>query len=280
MTSKKGFNNIGNTCYLNSGLQMLIQNRDFCQIILTNRNVSENVKTMADFIDEYYNSKENTLTPDKIKRMVEKKKPIFKGNQQQDAAEFIVALLEILNDDVKGALHEVIELVTNTRIKCKLKSCLNIINRTEKNPFLILPIKDDFNHLDDCYRAIKVHEKLEDDEKYFCENCKKKVIASKRLEVTEWSNHVIIWLKRFTNKNGVQAKNNKDIEIPQIWRHHFKIKGAVIHNGSLNGGHYFYISKNQETGVWTEYNDASTNVIGESRAQNLLNKAYILHYER
>jgi ubiquitin C-terminal hydrolase len=77
MTSKKGFNNIGNTCYLNSGLQMLIQNRDFCQIILTNRNVSENVKTMADFIDEYYNSKENTLTPDKIKRIVEKKKAYF-----------------------------------------------------------------------------------------------------------------------------------------------------------------------------------------------------------
>ena len=30
----KGFQNIGNTCYLNAGLQMIIQNKDLCYSIL------------------------------------------------------------------------------------------------------------------------------------------------------------------------------------------------------------------------------------------------------
>ena len=30
----KGFHNIGNTCYLNAGIQMLFQNHDFVDMIL------------------------------------------------------------------------------------------------------------------------------------------------------------------------------------------------------------------------------------------------------
>ena len=54
MNTIKGFNNIGNTCYLNSGLQLLIQNTDFCEIILKNSNKSENLEIIANFIKEYY----------------------------------------------------------------------------------------------------------------------------------------------------------------------------------------------------------------------------------
>ena len=54
MNTIKGFNNIGNTCYLNSGLQLLIQNPDFCKIILQNSNKSENLQIMSNFIKEYY----------------------------------------------------------------------------------------------------------------------------------------------------------------------------------------------------------------------------------
>jgi ubiquitin C-terminal hydrolase len=288
MAKYMGFKNIGNTCYHNSGLQMLIQNKDFCQIILDNRDISKNMKTMSDFIDEYYNSKNSSITPNEIKRFVEAEKPIFKGTKQQDSFEFIIALMEILSKDLKNeSINEVFNIEMNNTIKCKRVACLKMVNSREKTPFLILPIEDnsetnkiDFKDLDDCYRGIKTHQKLEGDDKYFCENCQRKVIASKRVEVTKWSNHLIICLSRFSKKNNNLSKNNKEIEIPQDWRHNFKIKGAVIQNGDLSGGHYFYISKNQETGKWTEYNDDSTSTITESRAQNLLNKAYLLHYKK
>lgn len=276
---KKGFNNIGNTCYLNSGLQMLIQNYDFCRIIKNNKNDSQNLLTMSEFINEYYAHNNNPLTPDKIKQMVELKRKMFKGSRQHDSHEFVTTLMEILDDDTKGKINTLFEIEAKTTIKCKRLECLNISTSIEKTPFLILPIKSDSNNLDDCYRDYKVHEKLEDDNLYFCEKCNKKVIASKRLEVTKWSNHLIIQLKRFINNNNNLTKINKDIDIPLEWRHGFKISGAVIHNGGVGGGHYFYISKDMD-GVWTEYNDSSTSTISESRAQNYLNKAYLLYYVR
>jgi len=283
MAKYMGLKNMGNTCYLNAGLQMLIQNPDFCRVIRDNRNTSENLENMANFIDEYHHSKDRSIKPDKIKRIVEKKNNIFEGNGQQDSAEFIVALMEILSEDLKNeSINEIFNVETNITRKCKIKTCLNKVHITGKTPFLILPTQDDqddFKELDDCYRAIKTHEKLEGDDKYFCEKCNKKVIASERLEVTRWSNHLIIWLKRYSNKNKKQTKNDKVIKIPKDFRHKFQIKGAVIQDGSLSGGHYFYISKNKDN-EWIEYNDSSTFKITDDRAQDLLNMAYLFHYER
>lgn len=293
MAKYMGLKNMGNTCYLNAGLQMLIQNPDFCRVILDNRNTSENLKNMANFIDEYHNSEDRSIKPDKIKRIVEKKNKIFEGNGQQDSAEFIVALMEILSEDLKNeSINEIFNIETNTTFKCKIKTCLNKVHITGKTPFLILPIpevkpipkdkpipEDKTIDLTDCYRAFKAKRKLEGDDKYFCEKCNKKIIASETVEVSEWSNHLIIWLSRYSNENGKQTKNDKVIEIPQKWRHKFEIKGAVIQDGSLSGGHYFYISKNKDN-EWIEYNDSSTSKITDDRAQDLLNMAYLFHYKK
>jgi ubiquitin C-terminal hydrolase len=95
----KGFNNIGNTCYLNSGLQMLVQNKDFCKKVFINRNTSDNLRKMTDFIIEYYNTENNkSLSPNQIKGIVERIRPMFRGNRQHDSEEFIISLIEVLND--------------------------------------------------------------------------------------------------------------------------------------------------------------------------------------
>jgi ubiquitin C-terminal hydrolase len=96
----KGLNNIGNTCYLNSGLQMLIQNKDFCKRILEYKEISENFEIMSQFISNYYDSSNKSITPDKVKRIVERVKPIFRGTKQHDSEEFIISLIEILNNDI------------------------------------------------------------------------------------------------------------------------------------------------------------------------------------
>lgn len=278
MNTVKGLNNIGNTCYLNSGLQMLIQNVDFCKMILENKNKTENLTTMANFIGEYYTSTNGSITPDKIKEMVGKKNKIFRGNGQQDAAEFIIYLIDILDTDLQKKLNPLFDITTETTIKCKIRKCLRTSITKHKNPFLILPIKDECSNLDDCYREFKVHEKLEGDEMYYCENCKEKRIASRRLNVIEWSNNLIIWLKRFENNKGRLSKNNKEIEIPIDWRHDFTIKGAVIHAGGIGGGHYVYMSRNISTNEWTMCDDSSTRPIPKEHVQNLLNRAYIFNY--
>ena len=118
----KGFNNIGNTCYLNSGLQMLVQNKDFCKKVFINRNTSDNLKKMTDFIIEYYNTENNkSLTPNQIKGIVERIRPMFRGNRQHDSEEFIISLIEVLNDDI----------ILNT---IKLQNKILIDKATSKNP--------------------------------------------------------------------------------------------------------------------------------------------------
>ena len=274
----KGFNNIGNTCYLNSGLQLLIQNKAFCEIILKNSNKSENLEIMSNFIKEYYTTTDTTITPNKIREIVGNSNKIFYKNEQQDVAEFIVYLMDIIDTDLKRNLNPLFDITSVTTIKCKLLKCLKTSVTMHKNPFLILPITDECLTLDDCYRQFKVHEKLEGDDMYFCQNCREKRIASKRVHVIEWSNNLIIWLKRFENNKERLFKNNKEIEIPIDWRHDFTIKGAVIHMGQINGGHYVYMSRHVATDNWFMCDDSSITCIPKEKVQSYLNRAYIFNY--
>ena len=274
----KGFNNIGNTCYLNSSLQMLIQNIDFCEMILKNFNKSENLKNMANLIKEYYTTTNHAITPNKIKEIVGNKNKIFYGYEQQDAAEFITYLIDIINTDLKKELNQLFDITIESTIKCKLNKCLRLSITTYKIPFLILPIKNECLTLDDCYREFKIHEKLEGDNMYYCTNCEEKRIASRYLNIIEWNNNLIILLKRFENNKEKLFKNNKQLEIPIDWRHNFTIKGAVIHIGGINGGHYIYISRNLSNNIWSMCDDSSIQLIPKEKVQSYLNIGYIFNY--
>ena len=274
----KGLRNIGNTCYLNSGLQLLIQNEDFCNLIINNETKTDNLKIISDFIKEYYISSNSSVTPNEIKTIVSIKDKKFRGNDQQDSAEFIVQFLDLLNDDLKGELYKLFEITSEITIKCKLLKCLKTSINYEKIPFLILPITDNDTTLDECYKNYKVHEKLEGSDMYYCDNCKAKRIASRRIQITGWSKHLIICLKRFNNNGSRLFKNNKEISIPFEWRHNFILKGAVIHSGGIGGGHYIFMSRDLNTNIWIMYDDSSTHTIRSEQVELLLNRAYIFHY--
>jgi ubiquitin C-terminal hydrolase len=270
----KGFNNIGNTCYLNSGLQMLIQNIDLCNSIYQNKNNSNILGQIALFINEYYNSNQNAITPNYIKQLIDNRNNIFQGTTQNDAGEFLIYLLEIINDELK---YNIFEIETNITIKCKLLACLNKSSHIEKNTFLILDINDNTNTLNDCYRIYKERVKLDNDTLYYCTPCNAKRIASKRLEIIKWPNHLIIWLKRFQICGSRYNKNCKEIDIPHEWRHNYILSGIIYHSGNLFGGHYVYIGKNNNK--WYLYNDNHVSEINENQLNQFKNNAYILYYK-
>jgi ubiquitin C-terminal hydrolase len=281
----KGFKNIGNTCYLNSGLQMLVQNIDLCALILKYSGESELLKKLGEFINNYYSDSSTVLVPSEIKKIVEEKQDLFCGFGQQDSTEFIIYLLDTIDEEIKRidqlstGIKPIFGIDFNSRIKCKLRECLTIYNKKELNNFLLLDIDDECTSLEDAYRNFKSGEKLQYDDKYYCENCQAKRIASKRSSIENWPQYLFIWLKRFSQKGRRFLKNSQELDIPLEWRHGNYLQGAVIHYGNLNGGHYVYVGK--QNNKWYLFNDSNVSEITtESELKSLLANAYWLCYKK
>jgi ubiquitin C-terminal hydrolase len=275
----KGLVNLGNTCYMNSGIQFLINIPEFCNMIFQNHLQSNELDEMKTFIIKYNNQEKGSLKPKFIKKIIEKRSNIFIGFNQEDSWEFIIFLLDFFDNQIKNnVINNTLGIKINSIIKCKIAKCLNTSITENINLFLILPLKKEFTTLNDCYRNYKDREKLDGDNKYYCEKCKKKIIASKRIEVKEWPKNIMIVLKRFEQIGHNVRKNNQKINCPQEWRHGYTLNGGVYHSGSLNGGHYVYFGK--KNNQWYLFNDSSVSKLNRSEFEKIKNKAYILHYRK
>ena len=271
----KGFYNLGNTCYLNSGLQMLINIPELCNLILNHKEKTNELKYIAEFIIKYHSSDNGVMKPNKIKKIISNKNSIFSGFNQEDSQEFVIYFLDFIDEQLKNSLNDFMGIKINNLIKCKEINCLTVSKTSETKLFLMLEIKPNFETLNDCYRDYKNREKLQGDDRYYCEKCKKKRIASKRIEVTNWPTNLIIVLKRFYFNGREYEKNNQFIDIPLLWRHNYKLVGGVIHSGRLGGGHYVYFGKKKNK--WYLFDDSHINPI-KSNLDSYKNRAYLLHF--
>lgn len=273
----KGFLNLGNTCYLNSGLQLLMNIPEFCQLILNNKNISNEMSLLAEFIILYHSDNNGSLKPKFIKKIVSKRNNIFSGFSQEDSQEFLIYFLDFIDNQIKNnLLNDLLAMKINKIIKCKALSCLNKSITKENRLFLMLDIKDNFKDLNDCYRNYKIREKLEDDNRYFCEKCDKKRIASKRIEVSTWPKNLIIVFKRFQQDGYNFSKNETFLDIPNNWRHNYKLKGGILHSGRLGGGHYVYFGNYNNK--WYLFDDSHISKIKLNQLNDYKKRAYLLHY--
>ena len=69
------------------------------------------------------------------------------------------------------------------------------------------------------------------------------------------------------NRNYGTNKTNK-----------YKLSGFCIHQGSLNGGHYYAVCNNVFDKKWYEYNDSQVNNIDNELVLNY--KPYLFFYRR
>ena len=63
----KGIRNIGNSCYLNSALQMFMQNIQLCNLIIHFSKYSPKLDVLKNFIYEYHTGTDNIINPIEIK---------------------------------------------------------------------------------------------------------------------------------------------------------------------------------------------------------------------
>jgi ubiquitin C-terminal hydrolase len=249
----KGIKNIGNSCYLNSALQLLL-----------NTNMTSDNTTYNEFVNNYKYGKGNVINPINIKNIVSKVNPMFNNNNQHDSFEFLVFLLDIINN------NKPFQFTLNIDIKCKLKTCLKSRNKYEKELFLCLPLLDT---LDNSYRKFKEVESFRTDIMLECDYCNRKTPSRKMIIMDKWPNELIIVLKRFDER---MKKNNNNINIPINWRHGYQLKGFILHSGSYFGGHYVYYGKYNNQ--WFLFNDSHVDKV--NNINQILPKSYILHYQK
>ncbi len=265
-----GIYNIGNSCYLNSVIQMLFNSDGF-------KYISKGT-LFEDFINKYKNYK--IYNPAEVKLVVSKNNAMFANTNQQDSYEFLIYLFDVLDkmlgNSKNNLLYQNFGIDIKTNIKCKMSNCLKESNNKITELFLHLPITNELD-LSDSYRTYKSIEILQDDNAYYCEHCKDKIIARKNTITTKWPENLIIVLKRFDH---YMRKDNRQINIPLNWRHGYKLKGGIIHMGSYGGGHYIYFGKNNQD--WFIANDSNISKIDDidSFINNQGKQSYIVLYEK
>lgn len=251
-----GLQNNGNTCYLNSAVQLLCLNKDFESI--------ENIK----------NDPTNAIVA--IKNRLCKINKSFMGSRQHDSGEAFILLLEYYSKQLNNIKDY--EFNQITRIKCKLMKCLHEEIVNYKSNALMIDITSD--DLYQCYVDSKDSEKLQGDNSWKCPKCKKpSPLASKRFIYNDWSKYLVIGLRRFVLTPHGYKKNKNPVKVPHNWNHGFKLVGSILHHGSMNGGHYVAVGK--KNNKWYLFDDSRVKQItNEKELESYLNNSYFFLYKR
>lgn len=69
-------------------------------------------------------------------------------------------------------------------------------------------------------------------------------MAFKQMHIDKFPKIFIIHFNRFKNANGKKVKNSEPIEYHEIETFgdsQYRLKGVIVHEGSIEGGHYYAI---------------------------------------
>ena len=300
MTNKGlvGLNNQGNTCYLNSILQCMLHCKKFVIYLfnhtdsILNSNKNDLLTEFTSLVDKIWFRDNQQITPKDFLQKLSQIYSFYKIGEQQDSHECMLNIFEelekniiALNFDINqekewfsifkshNFLKEVFYGLYETEIICE-----NNHSSITKEPFVDISLSfNSESSLDDLLNNFQKNEFLDEDNKYYCEKCKKYVSANKILKIKEApSNNLIIHLKRFDNFIN---KKNDLITYPEeltINNTQYHLFGIVNHTGSLFGGHYYSYIKHIDNN-WYELNDSNVSLIDKSSVVN--KNAYLLFYQ-
>lgn len=229
-------------------------------------------------------------------RLCKKQNIYFESFQQNDASDFIRIFLDLLHDSIKRKVSiEYSGEPVTTYDKLKVKSIKKwgeyfdssysyIIEKfysqlleitscpdcdyltTNHDPVLVitLDLLEEHTSLDDCIQSYIQEHQLDEENSWKCEKCQDYVCPHKKTNFWKLSPILIFQIKQYTR----HKKLNHHIEFTETLSmdeyclsktkgNMYSLMGICIHNGGLNGGHYYAMCKNYKTDMWATYNDSS-----------------------
>ena len=282
-----GILNNGNSCYMNSGIQMLLSCKIFNNIINSDsiKFKSNILKLYKDFLNDYYNSNKyvNIIN---IKKILLSKNNNYNNNEQQDSHEFLIDFIEILENELKKENNikilnfdnkNITSIIFDTHIS-SIIYCQDTNEKSKnitKEKILSIPILNKNNiNIQNCLDEYSKIEVLKDDYKWKSDKTNNYHNAYKRLYYKCIPKYFIIQLQRFFYDS---TKNNKYVEInDEITIHDIRLslRSFIIHIGNLNYGHYICL-KNINN-IWYKCDDENIKII--NNIKEYFKYAYILLY--
>lgn len=271
---KIGLNNNGNTCYLNSCIQLITHSGEFVLKLYNyykkNEGKLNNIENyILEIIIYKWFSNKIIFNPIKIQKELSLKNDIFNPIycEQQDSSESLIYIIDNLNDIFKNLFKSTFYSI----LRCK--KCKNIRKKIEEFNIWSLEVT---NHINSSISQFFNYELLEDE--LFCEFCKEKTNTEKKYEIINLSNNLIIHYKRFKYDNNTYYKNKNKIynnDVITINKNNYELRGIIVHNGSIDRGHYYFLGKNLKN-EWLNYNDSLCSKVLYDKP---IEEGYIFYYE-
>ncbi|XP_041340594.1 ubiquitin carboxyl-terminal hydrolase 12-like isoform X2 [Pyrgilauda ruficollis] len=270
-----GLVNFGNTCYCNSVLQALYFCRPFREKVLAYKVQPRKKESLLTCLSDLFNSiatqkkKVGVIPPKKFISRLRKENELFDNYMQQDAHEFLNYLLNTIADLLQEEKKQEKQngKLQNGSIESEEGDKPDLTSKDED--FLDLSVDVEQNtSITHCLRGFSNTETLCSEYKYYCEQCRSKQEAQKRMRVKKLPMILALHLKRFKYMDQLHryTKLSYRVVFPLELRlfntsgdatnpdRMYDLVAVVVHCGSgPNRGHYITIVKSH--GFWLLFDD-------------------------
>ena len=144
----------------------------------------------------------------------------------------------------------------------------------------------------DCLDLFVSPEKLGQHDPWYCPKCKTHRQATKKFDLWNCSDYLVIFLKRFSSSHRWGSKINCTVSFPlkdfnlsdylpegSDASSKYNLVAIINHMGSISGGHYTSYARNEADSRWYCFDDSFVSPINNE--QDLISSsAYVLFYKR
>jgi ubiquitin C-terminal hydrolase len=274
------FVNIGATCYLNSGLQILfrakaLNDRMEKLDIVVSSPETEFLKEYDDLRRLALSSGECTVRPERFVRTCHalakhKKNEVFSSLGQQDLCEFfhfVIDALHVAMCDKEDDPATMVQKLMRDEYQTPIAEAFfgvhafaimdgDILLKTTREPFFMLdlpiPKRDGEVTLAHCFEAATLFEEIDG---YECDDGERKTVR-RNLQVEKWPKNLVVSLKRFLPDG---RKNDTHVAIPDniYLAKPYVLTAVACHSGGARGGHYTATVRDGEGKWWCVDDDAA-----------------------